>query len=121
MKVHGWISGLIMVAVLGLTSGCVTIPSTNDTDAQETKPEVTLPTSRQSMETRILAEIVTMEAGERRQIDTLSIVTDEIYIAASGRQCRYIRLSGTTPSGLSGKQLTCSDGNHWSFAKDVFK
>jgi len=68
----------------------------------------------------VLAQLEQLPATEARTIDSLVVVADAPYSAASGKTCRRLTLTPQKPPKASRTRLACRDGDAWGFVPSVF-
>jgi hypothetical protein len=77
-------------------------------------------------EAKVLAQLEGLPAAKAQKVDTLSVVADAPYVAASGKTCRRLTLTPLEPPKTSRTRLACKDvGQHdgasaWGFVPSVF-
>ncbi|HEY6722710.1 MAG TPA: DVU3141 family protein [Polyangiaceae bacterium] len=71
-------------------------------------------------ETKVLARLDQLPVAEARSVDTISVVADAPYAAASGKTCRRLTLTPSTPPKTTRTRLACKDADRWGFVPSVF-
>ncbi|HEU5076601.1 MAG TPA: DVU3141 family protein [Polyangiaceae bacterium] len=71
-------------------------------------------------EAKVLERLDQLPVAEARPVDTLSVVADAPYAAASGKTCRRLTLTPLEPPKTSRTRLACKDGDRWAFVPSVF-
>jgi len=77
-------------------------------------------------EAKVLEQLERLPVAQARNVDTLSVVADAPYAAASGKTCRRLTLTPVEPPKTSRTRLACKDaGQHagasaWGFVPSVF-
>ena len=71
-------------------------------------------------EAKVLAELERLPPAQERTIDSLSVVADAPYAAASGKTCRRLTMTSRKPPKTSRTRLACRNGDSWGFVPSVF-
>jgi len=71
-------------------------------------------------EAKVLARLDRFPVAEARSVDTVSVVADAPYAAASGKTCRRLTFTPSTPPKTSRTRLACKDADRWTFVPSVF-
>ena len=71
-------------------------------------------------ETKVLSQLEKLPPGQARSVDTLSVVADPPYAAASGKTCRRLTFTPLKPPKTTTTRLACRSGDDWGFVPSVF-
>lgn len=71
-------------------------------------------------EVKVLARLDQLPVAEPRSVDTISVVAEAPYSAASGKTCRRLTLTALAPPKTSRTRLACKDADRWGFVPSVF-
>lgn len=70
-------------------------------------------------EAKVLARLDELPVAEARAVDGISVVAEAPYAAASGKTCRRLTLTPSTPPKTSRTRLACKDAERWGFVPNV--
>lgn len=100
--------------------GCGT--TNQDVRAQEPVPVVGDGTAEAASpaEAKVLTKLDQVPVAKATTVETLSVVADAPYAAASGKLCRRLTLTLLSPPKTSRTRLACRSGEGWSFVPSVF-
>jgi hypothetical protein len=102
------------LSLLLLASGCALSPPQPEPPGAETGEQ------RVTEDTGLMAQVASMQPGESRSIDGMTVESGRSFFAASGRLCKYITRSKPNNPGTASTQLACQDEHGWIFAPDIF-
>ncbi len=100
-----------------LVAGCETMVKSDSARSEEASPPVAAPVGFP-----LLSQLSTMNPGENIVVGNATYLIEDIYAAASGRQCKLIKITKNSPagSGISLSKVACEQTHRWVFSKDVF-
>jgi len=71
-------------------------------------------------EAKVLERLDQLPVAQARSVDSLNVVADAPYAAASGKTCRRLTLTSLEPPKTSRTRLACRNGEGWGFVPSVF-
>lgn len=106
---------MVLTCVICLLAGC-------GSSGQASRPAASgagVIAPRDDSERAVLRSLDSLATGVRRTIGNITAVAEEPYHAASGRVCRWVRMSFGHRSPGTERRLACKQGKAWFFALDV--
>ena len=106
--------------------GCAT--TNQDVRSQEPTPVIGDGTAEAASpaEAKVLEKLDRLPVAKATTVETLSVVADAPYAAASGKTCRRLTLTSQgsstsqAPPKTARTRLACRNGDGWSFVPSVF-
>ena len=110
-----WLS----LCLLSVT-GCATSMRNSSLDKETPRRQTLVQSVSDPIESTILERIPDMHSGKQGMAHAVSFTVLRSYMAASGRQCKSIRI--TTANSLSSgrERVACEGTENWFFSKDLF-
>lgn len=71
-------------------------------------------------EEKVLTELDAWPPAAKKTIDSLEVIAEAPYAAASGKTCRRLVMTSTRPPRSSKTRLACQSGDRWGFVPSVF-
>lgn len=111
---------LLVIVVCIVMSGCGSTSSNASADTPSPVLGDGTAEAASPAEAKVLARLDQFPVAEARSVDTISVVADAPYAAASGKTCRRLTLTPSTPPKTSRTRLACKDADRWGFVPSVF-
>lgn len=113
----GWrLVAAFAAALLGACSSAAPISARDAADANDTGATLL---AKNEAERSLLTQVPTLPSQTARRLGQTVVVAEAPYTAASGRTCRALHLTSSSPKTDS-HRLACNDGKAWFFVPDVF-
>lgn len=108
-----------LASLLVLLSHCSARPTVSPRDSADAADTGAKLPGANADERALLAGLPGLRSGKAQRVRDLSVLADEPYEAASGRQCRALQVQAVGGTH-NARRLACSDGSGWFFVPDVF-
>ncbi len=95
--------------------GCGSSAPAEDPSAMQ---RVVAPASAE--EKQVLQAVPSLPSNKETIVGSYSVVAQEAYLAASGRECRWLHLARSGGAAANDDRLVCKDAEGWFFAPPVY-
>lgn len=110
---------VLVVMACSVSFGCSSTSSNANADSPASVLGDGTAEAASPAEAKVLARLDELPVAEARAVDGISVVAEAPYAAASGKTCRRLTLTPSTPPKTSRTRLACKDAERWGFVPNV--